>query len=106
MEGKTVTGWIVDSAWCGRPRPMAIAILFGAAIDSETKPAAATAAAAPIRTLCASTARLRFFPTSPLAGEGLYRAADIKWQMKSRCDDRPFRPRKRRSSARAWTNNP
>ncbi|HXE91007.1 MAG TPA: hypothetical protein VNK82_08605 [Terriglobales bacterium] len=100
-QGRNVTGWILDKGLVRASTPNGDRILFGEAVDSEAeaqrrrgrKNAAQDAMRLYYRTF-------EYFPSSPLAGEALYRAADIKWQIdaadaKSRPsakDDPRYRP--------------
>lgn len=79
---RDVSGWILDKGVVTSSTPNGDKILFGAAADSEAeasrrggrKGAAGDAFFLYLRTQ-------EYFPDSPLAGEALYRAADIKWQL-------------------------
>lgn len=100
-QGRNITGWILDKGMVRASTPNGDRILFGEAVDSEAeaqrrrgrKKAAQDAMRLYYRTF-------EYFPSSPLAGEALYRAADIKWQIdaadaKSRPsakDDPRYRP--------------
>ena len=81
-EGKTITGWLPGKALVTSTTPNGDKIVFGEAADSEDQ-----ASRRPGRRDAAQDAmRLYYrvydlFPTSPLASEGLYRAADIRWQI-------------------------
>src|SRR3954466_544774 len=83
-EGAQITGWMLDKGAIFPSTPNGDRILFGEAVDSE-----AEASHRGGRKDAAKDAhRLyrhieEYFPSSPLAGEGLYRAADIRWQMES-----------------------
>ena len=82
MEGKTVTGWIVDSGVVWVSTANGDRILFGAAIDSEDEASRRHGRRGADQDALRLYRRVYdLFPTSPLAGEGLYRAADIKWQI-------------------------
>ena len=81
-EGKTVSGWVIDSGVVWASTPSGDRILFGAAVDSEDEASRRRGR----RGAAQDAARLYrrvydIFPTSPFASESLYRAADIKWQM-------------------------
>lgn len=79
---RNVSGWIVDKGVVTTSTPNGDKILFGAAANAEDeasrrggrKGAAGDAFFLYLRTQ-------EYFPTSPLGGEALYRAADIKWQL-------------------------
>src|SRR5882762_10156558 len=82
MEGKTVTGWIIDSGVVWASTANGDRILFGAAIDSEDEASRRHGRRGADQDALRLYRRVYdLFPTSPLAGEGLYRAADIKWQI-------------------------
>ncbi len=81
-EGKTVTGWVNDQGVVWASTPNGDRILYGAAVDSEdegSKPHGRRGAAQDALRLYHRVYEL--FPSSPLAGEALYRAADIRWQL-------------------------
>jgi outer membrane protein assembly factor BamD (BamD/ComL family) len=81
-EEKTLTGWILDKGAVRTSTPQGDRILFGEAVNSEDE-----ASRRHGRRGAADDARrlyyrvYDYFPTSPLAGEALYRAADIQWQI-------------------------
>jgi outer membrane protein assembly factor BamD (BamD/ComL family) len=82
LEGKTVSGWVLDTGVVWPSTANGDRILFGAAVDSEDEASRRHGR----RTAAQDALRLygrvyELFPTSPLAGEALYRAADIKWQV-------------------------
>jgi len=81
-EGKTITGWVSSKALVNLTTPNGDKIVFGEAADSEDQASRRRGR----RDAAQDAMRLYYrvydlFPTSPLAGEGLYRAADIRWQM-------------------------
>jgi len=81
-EGKTITGWIPAKAFVGMNTPNGDKIIFGEAADSEDQASRRRGR----RDAAQDALRLYYrvydlFPTSPLAAEGLYRAADIRWQI-------------------------
>ena len=81
-EGKTITGWISSKALVNLTTPNGDKIVFGEAADSEDQASRRRGR----RDAAQDAMRLYYrvydlFPTSPLAAEGLYRAADIRWQM-------------------------
>jgi outer membrane protein assembly factor BamD (BamD/ComL family) len=81
-EGKTITGWIQDKALVTAATPNGDKIIFGEAADSEDQASRRRGR----RDAAQDAMRLYYrvydlFPNSPLAAEGLYRAADIRWQM-------------------------
>jgi outer membrane protein assembly factor BamD (BamD/ComL family) len=81
-EERTVTGWMEDK---GIVQPSTLdgdKILFGEAVDSEDQASTRNGrkdAAQDAMRLYGEVAEL--FPQSPLAGEGMYRSADIRWQL-------------------------
>jgi outer membrane protein assembly factor BamD (BamD/ComL family) len=82
--GKTLTGWMVDKGIITDKTPDGDKILFGEGSASELQAAmrgGRKGAAEDARRLYYHTYDL--FPQSPLAAEGLYRAADILWQMEA-----------------------
>ena len=81
-EGKTITGWVSSKALVNLTTPNGDKIVFGEAADSEDQASRRLGR----RDAAQDAMRLYYrvydlFPTSPLAAEGLYRAADIRWQM-------------------------
>jgi hypothetical protein len=79
---KDVTGWILDKGIIHINTPDGDKILFGEAAASEleaSKRHGRKGAAEDARRLYYRV--FDYFPKSDLAGEGLYRAADILWQM-------------------------
>jgi outer membrane protein assembly factor BamD (BamD/ComL family) len=81
-EGKTISGWIIDTGIVWSTTPNGDRILFGAAVDSEEEASRRHGR----RSAAQEALRLYhrvydIFPTAPDAGEALYRAADIKWQV-------------------------
>jgi outer membrane protein assembly factor BamD (BamD/ComL family) len=90
-QEKTVTGWIVDKGVVRASQANGDRILYGEAVDSEDQASRAHGrnnAAQDAMHLYARVAE--YFPTSPFAGEAMYRAADIRWQIeKSDISTRP-----------------
>jgi len=81
-EGKTITGWVLSKALVTMSTPNGDKIVFGEAADSEDQASRRRGR----RDAAQDAMRLYYrvydlFPTSPLAAEGLYRAADIRWQI-------------------------
>ncbi|HMK20833.1 MAG TPA: outer membrane protein assembly factor BamD [Terriglobales bacterium] len=79
---KTVSGWILDKGFVRSTNPDGDKIVFGEAADSEDEASRRHGR----RGADQDALRLYYrvydlFPNSPLAGEALYRAADIKWQL-------------------------
>jgi len=81
-QGKTISGWIVTKALVTTSTPNGDKIVFGEAANSEDEASRRRGR----RDAAQDAMRLYYrvydlFPTSPLAAEGLYRAADIRWQI-------------------------
>ena len=81
-QGKTITGWVSNKALVTMTTPSGDKIVFGEAADSEDQASRRRGR----RDAAQDAMRLYYriydlFPTSPLAAEGLYRAADIRWQI-------------------------
>lgn len=81
-EEKTVSGWILDKGFVRSTNPDGDKIVFGEAADSEDEASRRHGR----RGADKDALRLYYrvydlFPNSPLAGESLYRAADIRWQV-------------------------
>jgi hypothetical protein len=81
-QGKTITGWVLTKALVGQNTPNGDKIVFGEAVNSEDEASRRRGR----RDAAQDAMRLYYrvydlFPTSPLAAESLYRAADIRWQM-------------------------
>src|SRR6266581_4555172 len=81
-EGKTITGWVSAKALVSMTTPNGDKIVFGEAAASEDEASRRRGR----RDAAQDAMRLYYrvydlFPSSPLAGEALYRAADIRWQM-------------------------
>jgi hypothetical protein len=82
IDAKTITGWVQGKAFVGASTPNGDKIIFGEAADSEDQASRRRGR----RDAAQDAQRLYYrlydlFPTSPLAAEGLYRAADIRWQV-------------------------
>ena len=81
-EERTVSGWMQNKGLILPSTPDGDKILFGEAVDAEDQ-----ASQRGGRRYAAQDAlRLygeieEIFPQSPLAGEGMYRSADIRWQL-------------------------
>ena len=81
-EGKTIDGWVVDNGVVWASTPNGDRVLFGAAVDSEDEASRRHGRRGAAQDASRLYRRVYdIFPTSPFASEGLYRAADIKWQM-------------------------
>src|SRR5215475_15439313 len=81
-EERTVTGWMQNVGIVEANTPNGDKILFGEAVDSEDQASQRNGrryAAQDALRLYGAVAEL--FPQSPLAGEAMYRSADIRWQI-------------------------
>jgi hypothetical protein len=81
-EERTVTGWMQNKGLILPSTPDGDKILFGEAVDAEDQASQRNGrryAAQDALRLYGETAEM--FPQSPLAGEGMYRSADIRWQI-------------------------
>jgi hypothetical protein len=81
-EEKLITGWMVNKGVVLGSTPNGDKIVFGEAVNSEDQASqrhGRRGAAQDAMRLYYRTAE--YFPTSPLAGEGMYRSADIRWQI-------------------------
>ena len=81
-EGKTVSGWIPAKGFVGATTQDGDRIIFGEAADSEDQASQRQGR----RGAAQDAMRLYYrvydlFPASPIAGEALYRFADIRWQI-------------------------
>jgi len=81
-EEKTVSGWILDKGFVRSTNPNGDKIVFGEAADAEDEASRRHGR----RDADKDALRLYYrvydlFPNSPLAGQSLYRAADIRWQV-------------------------
>lgn len=79
---RNITGWMQEKNYIGESTPHGDQILFGEAADSEAEASRSFG-----RKGAANDAKRLYyrlfdlFPKSPLAGEALYRSADIQWQI-------------------------
>jgi tetratricopeptide (TPR) repeat protein len=81
-EEKTITGWMLDKGVVRASTQNGDRVLFGEAVDSEDQASqrhGRRGAAQDAMRLYYRTAE--YFPNSPIAGEAMYRFADIRWQM-------------------------
>jgi outer membrane protein assembly factor BamD (BamD/ComL family) len=81
-EGKAITGWVSAKALITTTTQDGDRIIFGEAADSENEASSRRGR----REAAQDAMRLYYrvydlMPTSPLAAEALYRAADIRWQV-------------------------
>jgi hypothetical protein len=80
--GRTVSGWVMGRDVILASTPNGDKILYGEAVDSEDQASRShgrPGAAQDAMRLYYRVADL--FPSSPLAGESMYRSADIRWQL-------------------------
>ena len=81
-EERIVSGWIIDKGIVLPTNPDSAKILYGEAVDSEDEASRRRGRrGADLDALRLYYRVYDMFPTSPLAGEALYRAADIRWQL-------------------------
>jgi hypothetical protein len=81
-EGKTISGWILEGRVIWSSTPNGDRILFGAAADSEDEASRRRGRRGAAQDALRLYRRVYdIFPNSAVAAEGLYRAADIKWQI-------------------------
>ena len=81
-EERVLTGWILVKGVVQSTTPNGDKILFGEAIDAEDQASqrhGRRGAAQDALRLYYEVSQL--FPTSPIAGEAMYRSADIRWQI-------------------------
>ncbi|HTE91207.1 MAG TPA: hypothetical protein VK639_19770 [Terriglobales bacterium] len=90
-EERTVTGWMVDKGVLRASTPDGDKILYGEAVDSEDQGSQRRGRRGAAQDAMRLYYRVsEYFPKSPLAGEALYRSADIRWQIeKSDVSARP-----------------
>ncbi len=90
-QERTISGWVLDTGAVWATTPNGDRILFGAAVDSEDEASRRHGRRGAAQDALRLYRRIYdIFPTGPLAGEGLYRAADIRWQIdKSDMQSRP-----------------
>ncbi|MGB8772468.1 MAG: hypothetical protein WCC92_22855 [Candidatus Korobacteraceae bacterium] len=82
QSDRNVTGWILDKGVITTTTPDGDRILFGEAFDSEMEAGRRGGRRGAAQDAMRLYARIaEYFPTSPLAGESLYRSADIRWQL-------------------------
>jgi hypothetical protein len=82
QPGRDITGWIVDSGVIRTSTPNGDKILFGEASESEAEASRRHGRRGAAQDAMRLYYRMaEYFPNSPLAGESLWRAADIRWQV-------------------------
>jgi outer membrane protein assembly factor BamD (BamD/ComL family) len=81
-EGKTITGWLPSKGVVSTTTQDGDRIIFGEAADSEDQASRRRGRRDAAQDAMQLYYRLYdLMPTSPLAAEALYRAADIRWQI-------------------------
>src|SRR5437660_2191940 len=90
-EERTITGWMVDKGVVRASTPDGDKILYGEAVDSEDQGSQRRGRRGAAQDAMRLYYRVaEYFPKSPLAGEAIYRSADIRWQIeKSDVSARP-----------------
>ncbi len=79
---KTVTGWVQGKGVVGASTPNGDQIIYGEAASSEDQASRRGGRRGAAQDAMRLYRRVYdYFPSSPLAGEALYRAADIRWQL-------------------------
>jgi len=80
--GREVSGWVLDKGVVFANTPNGDRIIFGEAVDSEAEASRRHGRkGADKDAMRLYYAVYDLFPQSPMAGEALYRAADIQWQL-------------------------
>src|SRR3954464_4964860 len=83
-EGAQITGWMLDKGAIFPSTPNGDRVLFGEAVESENEGSKRGGRKDAARDAYRLYRHIEeYFPNSPLAGESLYRAADLRWQMES-----------------------
>jgi outer membrane protein assembly factor BamD (BamD/ComL family) len=81
-EGRDVSGWILDKGVVRAATPNGDKVLFGEAVASEQEAGRRGGRKGADKDALRLYYRAaEYFPQSPIAGEALYRAADIRWQI-------------------------
>jgi hypothetical protein len=81
-QGKTISGWIIDTGIVWATTANGDRILFGAAVDAEDEASRRHGRRGAAQDASRLYSRVYdVFPSSPIAAESLYRAADIQWQV-------------------------
>ena len=81
-EGRDVSGWILDKGVVRATTPNGDKVLFGEAVASEEEASRRGGRKGADKDAFRLYYRAaEYFPQSPVAGEALYRAADIRWQI-------------------------
>ncbi len=81
-EGRDISGWILDKGIVRASTPNGDKVLFGEAVSSEAEASRRGGRKGADKEALRLYYRMaEYFPQSSLAGEALYRAADIRWQI-------------------------
>jgi outer membrane protein assembly factor BamD (BamD/ComL family) len=81
-EGRDVSGWILDKGVVRAATPNGDKVMFGEAVASEQEAGRRGGRKGADKDALRLYYRAaEYFPQSPIAGEALYRAADIRWQI-------------------------
>src|SRR5436305_13432208 len=90
-EERAVTGWMLDKGVVRASTPDGDKILYGEGADSEDQASQRRGRRGAAQDAMRLYYRVsEYFPKSPLAGEAIYRSADIRWQIeKSDVSARP-----------------
>ncbi len=79
---RQITGWVPSKVVISTATPKADQIIFGEAVDSENQAELRGGRKHAAEDAMRLYYRIYdYFPTSPLAGEALWRAADVRWQL-------------------------
>lgn len=79
---REITGWLPAKGVVGTSMPNGDQIIYGEAVDSERQAEERGGRKGAAQDAMRLYYRMQeYFPTSPLAGEALWRAADIRWQL-------------------------
>jgi len=79
---RDVTGWVISKGLVTSSTPNGDQIIYGEAVDSENQAEQRGGRKGAAQDAMRLYYRMwEFFPNSPLAGEALWRAADIRWQL-------------------------
>ena len=82
QSARQITGWVPNNFVVTTRTPNADQVIYGEAVDSENQAQQRAGRKHAAEDALRLYYRLyEYFPTSPLAGESLWRAADIRWQL-------------------------
>ena len=81
-EEKAITGWILNKGVVQASTPDGDKVLFGEAVESEDQASRRHGRHGAAQEAMRLYYRVyEIFPNSPIAGEAMYRSADIRWQL-------------------------